>query len=73
VNGVAPGAILFPEGEGALPADECARITESIPLGRLGSAEDIAGVVEFLLLDAPYVTGQVLAVDGGRSLTISGG
>ena len=65
VNGVAPGAILWPEA-GADEAER-ARALARIPLHRTGSPEDIARAVAFLLLDAPYVTGQVLAVDGGRS------
>ncbi len=41
---------------------------EKIPLQRLGTAEDIAKAVYFLVTEAPYITGQMLAVDGGRSL-----
>jgi pteridine reductase len=68
VNGVAPGAILWPEQE---PPDAVkAGILGRVALGRLGQAEDIAGAVVYLALDAPYVTGQILAVDGGRSLNI---
>jgi pteridine reductase len=71
VNGVAPGAIIWPEdSEADYPASERERITQQIPLQRVGSAEDIAGAVKFLLLDAPYVTGQILAVDGGRELVL---
>ena len=65
VNGVAPGAILWPEA-GADEAER-ARVLARIPLHRTGVPEDIARAVTFLLLDAPYVTGQILAVDGGRS------
>jgi pteridine reductase len=68
VNGVAPGAILWPENE---PPDHVKEhILDRVALKRLGCPEDIAGAVTFLALDAPYVTGQVLAVDGGRSLNI---
>ncbi len=70
VNGVSPGAILWPEADGAFPAGERARITAQTPLGRTGRPEDIAGAVKYLLLDAPFVTGQVLAVDGGRSIAL---
>ncbi|RQW84479.1 MAG: pteridine reductase [Methylococcus sp.] len=68
VNGVAPGAILWPEQTdgGQTQADILARI----PLARSGSPADIAGAVRFLLADAPYVTGQIIAVDGGRSVFI---
>jgi len=66
VNGVAPGAIMWPENE----MDEMAkkRIISRTYLKRKGSPEDIARTILFLVRDADYVTGQVLAVDGGRSL-----
>lgn len=67
VNGIAPGAILWPS-QGEPDAEAQARILAGIPLERLGSPEDIAGAIAFLLEDAPYITGQVIAVDGGRSL-----
>lgn len=70
VNGVSPGAILWPDGDDAFPPEERARITAQTPLARTGSPEDIAGAVKYLLLDAPFVTGQVLAVDGGRSIAL---
>jgi pteridine reductase len=66
VNGVAPGAIAWPE-DGQFPEEERARIVATTPLGRLGSPEDIARAVHFLAC-SPYVTGQILAVDGGRSI-----
>lgn len=70
VNAVAPGAIMWPEtGEWDHEAVR-APIIESTPLERIGTPEDIAGAVAFLLLDAPFVTGQVLAVDGGRSIVL---
>jgi pteridine reductase len=68
VNGVAPGAIAWPE-DGQFPEAERARILASTPLARVGSPEDVARAVHFLAC-APYVTGQVLAVDGGRSIFI---
>ena len=65
VNGVAPGAILWPsEGE---PTDGKARILDAIPLKRAGTPEDVAGCVLYLVRDADYVNGQIIAVDGGRS------
>ncbi len=70
VNAVAPGAILWPEDGVAFDPAERARITGQTPLARVGAPEDIAGAVKYLLFDAPFVTGQVLAVDGGRSLTL---
>lgn len=68
VNGVAPGAILWPEDGEHFPEPERARIEAQTPLGRTGRPEEVAGAVKWLLLDAPFVTGQILAVDGGRSL-----
>lgn len=70
-NGVAPGAVLWPEGEGddAMPAEARQAILDRVPLHRTGEAEDIAGAVAWLVCDAPYITGQVLNVDGGRSVT----
>src|ERR1041384_4660897 len=68
VNGVAPGAIIWPEGGQHFSPAERARITEQTPLPRTGSPEDVAGAVKYLLLDAPFVTGEILAVDGGRRL-----
>jgi pteridine reductase len=72
VNGVAPGAILWPENE---PAGKDLRVQrQSIlhrtALGRLGEPADIASAVCYLALDAPFITGQILAVDGGRSLNM---
>ena len=66
VNGVAPGAIAWPE-DGQFEDVERARIIATTPLGRIGSPDDIARAVHFLAC-APYVTGQILAVDGGRSI-----
>jgi len=68
VNGVAPGAILWPEREP--PAAVKSGVLRRIALGRIGEPEDIAGAVVYLALDAPYVTGQILAVDGGRNLNM---
>jgi pteridine reductase len=66
VNGVAPGAIAWPE-DGQFEPAERERIIATTPLARIGSPQDIAQAVHFLAC-APYVTGQVIAVDGGRSL-----
>jgi pteridine reductase len=68
VNGVAPGAILWPENESE-PAERQS-ILRRTALGRLGDPKDIGSAVAYLALDAPYVTGQILAVDGGRSLNL---
>ena len=66
VNGVAPGAIAWPE-DGQFEPVERARIVSTTPLGRVGSPADIAQAVHFLAC-APYVTGEIIAVDGGRSI-----
>ena len=68
VNGIAPGAILWPETHGDSHKATQEKILASIPLQRTGNADDIARTVLFLLRDAPYITGQILRVDGGRSL-----
>jgi len=65
VNGVAPGAILWPENE--LDNDAKNKILSRTFLKRQGNPEDIAGAVLYFMRDAQYVTGQILAVDGGRS------
>ena len=66
VNSVAPGAILWPEHE----ADDISKqnsVLNNVPMGRLGNEMDIAGTAFFLAVDASYVTGQTIAVDGGNS------
>lgn len=68
VNGVAPGAVMWPEsGKSYANKDE---IIARTPLKRAGSAEDVASAVLWLLRDASFVTGQIVRVDGGRSLAI---
>lgn len=66
VNGVAPGAIAWPE-DGMTEAIK-ETILGQIPLGRSGEPVDIANAVLFLVRDATYSTGQVIAIDGGRSV-----
>jgi pteridine reductase len=70
VNAVAPGPIEWPEdaaGEVSFPPAERAAIVEHTLLKRVGSPADIARTVKFLVFDAPYITGQVINVDGGRT------
>ena len=67
VNGVAPGPILWPE-DGSYDEAAQARVVSRTLLKRCGQPSDIARTVLFLLADAPFVTGQILAVDGGRSV-----
>ena len=66
VNAVAPGAILWPEND--IDSGRKEKIEARTPLARQGSPDDIARAVLFFAAEAPYVTGQVLAVDGGRSI-----
>lgn len=66
VNGIAPGPVLWPEGH--MDAELQAKIIRRTALKRTGSPDDIARAALFFASGAPYVTGQVLAIDGGRSL-----
>jgi pteridine reductase len=66
VNGVAPGAVLWPDDGLADKTRES--IIRQIPMKRPGAPEDIASCVLYLVRDAPYVTGQIITVDGGRSI-----
>ena len=71
VNGIALGAILWAESAaGAAHEDEARkqRVLKRTPLGRLGAVDDVARAALFLLRDAPYTTGSILRIDGGRSL-----
>ncbi|MBQ0797659.1 MAG: pteridine reductase [Porticoccaceae bacterium] len=69
VNGIAPGAILWPENNGEMNAQSQQNILNNIPLGKLGDELDIARLAHFLITDASYVNGQVIAVDGGSHLS----
>ncbi|MET0403347.1 MAG: SDR family oxidoreductase [Cystobacter sp.] len=64
VNALSPGVVAFPEDFSAQAREA---LLARVPLGREGDVEDVARAVLFLTRDAPYVTGQVLAVDGGWS------
>jgi pteridine reductase len=68
VNGVAPGPILWPEDEAWSDALARQRIVNTTLLKRTGEPDDVARTVRFLVQDAPYITGQIIAVDGGRSI-----
>ena len=74
VNGVSPGAIIWPDSlaDDSVPGvlEKRAAIIGSIPLGRTGTPGDIADLAVFLAIEASYVTGQVIRVDGGRNLNI---
>jgi pteridine reductase len=64
VNAIAPGAVLLPDD---WSADDAERLARTTPLGRIGSPDDVTQAVLYLI-DADYVTGQTLVVDGGRDV-----
>lgn len=68
VNGVAPGAILWPEGEANQNVTEQQALLNKTALKREGTPDDIARTILFLVRDAHYITGQIIPVDGGRML-----
>ncbi len=70
VNGVSPGPILWPDADIWKSAKTRKAIVDRTLLKRTGEPDDIARAVEFLIVGAPYVTGQILAVDGGRSISL---
>lgn len=70
VNAVAPGVIVWPDGPEWEDVERRRKIVAHTLLKREGEPDDIARAVVFLIQDAPYVTGQVISVDGGRSVNI---
>jgi pteridine reductase len=68
VNAIAPGSILWPEGPRGQDPEAQAAVVAATPLARQGSPDDIARALLYLAADAPFVTGEVLSVDGGRAL-----
>ncbi len=68
VNGVAPGAVMWPSD--GKPYDDQQAMLSRTPLRRAGTPNDVAGTVLWLLRDAPFVTGQIIRVDGGRTLSV---
>jgi pteridine reductase len=75
VNGIAPGAILWPDDSHKKPEDQLSDenkeiMLAKIPLQQRGHEQDIARTILFLATNAPYITGQILTVDGNRSVTI---
>lgn len=70
VNAVAPGPVMWPENNPQFTQEYRETVIAQTLLSRLGEPDDIARAVRFLVEDAPFITGQVIAVDGGRSLTL---
>lgn len=70
VNGVAPGPIMWPEHEEWIDQSLRKEIIDRTLLKRMGEPEDIAKAVYFLIADAPFITGQIIVVDGGRSINL---
>lgn len=68
VNGVSPGAILWPEDAAEMSDKDKADRLQGVPMGRLGEPEDVARAVVYLAEQGDYVTGQILSVDGGQSI-----
>lgn len=68
VNAVSPGVMLWPLGDHDPSDEEKQTIVDNVPLQRMGTELDIARTIYFLAEDAPYITGQNIAVDGGQSL-----
>jgi pteridine reductase len=70
VNAVAPGPVLWPEDNPQFDEVYRQRVISQTLLKRIGECDDVAKAVRFLIQDAPFITGQVIAVDGGRSLNL---
>ena len=70
VNAVSPGVIMWPESAAWKDEEQRNKIVAHTLLKREGEPDDIARTVQFLLNDAPYITGQIIAVDGGRSANL---
>lgn len=68
VNGIAPGAVMWPSD--GKPYDDQQAMLARTPLQRAGSPHDVAGAALWLLRDAPFVTGQIIRIDGGRTLSV---
>jgi pteridine reductase len=66
VNGIAPGVVEWPPG---YPEEEQRKYLKRVPLARAGTPQDVADLVHFLVTEGSYITGQVIRLDGGRSIT----
>ena len=70
VNAISPGVIIWPENATWLDDEQRRKIVAHTLLKREGEPDDVARTVQFLLNDSPYITGQIIAVDGGRSINL---
>lgn len=68
VNAIAPGMMIWPEGDNALDSGQQTKVLDKIALKRCGTPDDISQGVIYLACHAPYVTGEVLTIDGGRQI-----
>ena len=66
VNGISPGVVEWPDD---YPESEREKYLQRVPLARAGTPEDVANLVRFLVTDGSYITGQIIPLDGGRSIT----
>ena len=66
VNGISPGVVEWPDD---FPQSEREKYLKRVPLARAGTPEDVANLVHFLLTEGSYITGQIIPLDGGRSIT----
>jgi len=66
VNAIAPGVVEWPED---YPDEERQKYLKRVPLSRPGTPDDVANLVHFLITDGQYITGQIIPLDGGRSIT----
>ena len=66
VNGIAPGVVEWPAD---YPEEERQKYLKRVPLARPGTPQDVANLVHFLVTEGSYITGQIIRLDGGRSIT----
>jgi pteridine reductase len=66
VNGIAPGVVAWPDD---FPQAQRKKYLQRVPLGRAGTPEEVASLVHFLVSEGTYITGQIIRLDGGRSIT----
>ena len=67
-NGVSPGAVLWPEDAEVMDDEQKQALLKRVPMHHTGDPGDVSGAVAWLVCDAPYVNGQIINVDGGRSI-----